>query len=668
MTIPRPAGQHAEQMLEPGGWPSINEEMIYGRALELHHVLSKVSDLTGTCSSQKAEVFDSGGWSGGAADAANNRIDSHIAELGAVQDTLTSAIAWHNRVAALSVQAKSNISDNVEQAQREIIGLQHDSRLSEDQRREAINRILTGTYEMNVATVNDVANQILGSASWDAWQDDERAAGRRATQTTQSATSGPASLAAVGEPTYPLPGGSAQRNSPATGDGHHSALITQREANPHNESDSVPARDSEHPAPAEEEPVPQGDVITEGPAEFPATTPATASVAAASASESNPLRVAPAAASVRPIAATPSGPDQSHPGRAEDGAGVLAPCAAMPSVADAGSGPATGKAPLGAPPAARVVAPESRAMSPRPIVATSLANPSAASAAAEFIPVSPSLAARDAASSAATADALRRSYGGADPLHTARRLAAALNAPDSDGADDLEFFWITAVTTDATIVVANSYGLGYIPGGVQLPEGVELASADDTVPIVLRARSATHPLLAVQDWAAHHDKALRAVVGTKEQLADSTPGAVKVFLQPEDIPDSGKMTGRSRLEVVDPGAAALMAATPDMRLYGLLPPAPVQAKAPSDLRNELWFELFKPMLSDSAGREAAHLKAFHKYGVNARDIALYEAHMAADATTRRAAAAEWLYWRHTTELVNGALAAIVNKKLAPVDA
>lgn len=135
-----------------------------------------------------------------------------------------------------------------------------------------------------------------------------------------------------------------------------------------------------------------------------------------------------------------------------------------------------------------------------------------------MIPVSAARAARDAATAAASA----RQRGRGDALRLARRIAAALNASDNN-AGDYGFFWITAVTTDGSIVVANSYGLAYIPDGMELPNKVYLASADHAIPVDEIARCATYPVLAVQAWAAFHDMTLRAVIGTAEQLASSIP-------------------------------------------------------------------------------------------------------------------------------------------------
>jgi hypothetical protein len=304
------------------------------------------------------------------------------------------------------------------------------------------------------------------------------------------------------------------------------------------------------------------------------------------------------------------------------------------------------------------------------------------------IPVSSARAERDAIAQASIADAARRKGGGADPLLVARRIAAALNAPGSGGEGDLGFFWVTALTTDGAIVVANSYGLAYIPDGVQLPEPVHMASADETIPAAERARWATYPVLAVQSWAASRNAELRAIIATEEQLANSDPGAAKVVLQPDDIPASGDMVGRSRLEVVAAQAAARLAATSDLHLVGLLPPAPADPDpaagtrpppevmhpesgagtarpedhfatlpaAPAGPDPMLWFGVMKPMASNATGRQAAHLRAFQIFAAHAQDAVLRQAHSAADPADRRSAVADWLYWKHLAGLLAAALA------------
>lgn len=316
--------------------------------------------------------------------------------------------------------------------------------------------------------------------------------------------------------------------------------------------------------------------------------------------------------------------------------------------------------------------------------------------AAAMIPVSAARIERDAIAEAAAADAARRQ--GTDPLVLGRRIAAALNAPGKGRPVDLGFYWITAVTTDGTIVVANSYGLAYLPDGMRLPKEVHMASADSRIPAAVRARWATYPVMAVQGWAAHHDRKLRVVIGTEQQLANSDPGATKIVLQPDDIPATGDMPGRTRLEVVDRAASELLAATTDARLIHMLPPAPaiaeqrpsrepavseepgkgapmVPARLAKRLRDSappppqpatasrqdeqltrLWLAVSKPLASSHPDRQAVHLGAFRTYAAQAQSVLLIEARQATDPVAQRVAVADWLYWKCIARLMDAALA------------
>jgi hypothetical protein len=274
------------------------------------------------------------------------------------------------------------------------------------------------------------------------------------------------------------------------------------------------------------------------------------------------------------------------------------------------------------------------------------------------VPVSAARAEREAIAAAATAGALRRQSGGNDPMQVARRIGAALNAGTTV---DFGFFWVTGVTTDGSIVVANSYGLGYISDGVNLPEQVRMASADESIPVGERAKWVTYPILAVQGWAQHHNVKLRAVVATEDQFKNFDPGAAKITLQPDDIPDSGKMQGRSRLEVIAPEAATRLAAISDAGLTDVLPPAPADINPPADETHALWFEVAKPLMSTSPERGVAHLEAFVTYANHAQELGLYHAHTAIEAAAQRAAIADWIYWQHLSVLVSDSLAGSASK-------
>jgi hypothetical protein len=362
-----------------------------------------------------------------------------------------------------------------------------------------------------------------------------------------------------------------------------------------------------------------------------------------------------------PVPDAPAPPPSAPAPSAPAGHAAPPPPPSVGATPGAGAPPAPSM-PLGPPPTPPPAAPLAPPSSTAP-AATSLTPGVAPAAAAGTtgavgapapIPVSAARAERDAIAAAATAGALRRqSAGGSDPLQLARRIGAALNAEPNM---DFGFFWVTAVTVDGRIVVANSYGLAYIPEGVNLPEQVRMASADESIPAGERAKWATYPILAVQGWAQHHNLRLRAVVATEDQFKNFDPGTAKVILQSDDIPDSGKMQGRNRLAVIAPDAASRLAAVSAGGLSELLPPAPSDTNPPADETAKLWFEVMKPMMSTNPDRGVAHLEAFVNYSEHAKEQALYRAHTATESVAQRAAIADWVYWQHLSVLISDSLA------------
>jgi hypothetical protein len=283
--------------------------------------------------------------------------------------------------------------------------------------------------------------------------------------------------------------------------------------------------------------------------------------------------------------------------------------------------------------------------------ASSKLDPSAMGAAP--VPVSAARLERDAILSASAGGAMnRKRNNGNAALILARRIAAALNM----GVSDFGFYWVTGLTADGSIVVANSFGLGYIPDTVNLPAQVTMATADESILPQERAKWATYPVLAIQGWAQARGQKLRAVIATEEQFASFDPGVAKVVLRADDIPESGQMEGRGRLEVIAPDIAARLASVPDAALVELLPPAPTDTSAPTDNSNALWFELIKPMMSTSPERAGVHLEAFVNYAEHAQEQALYRAHIAPNAVMQRAAITDWVYWQHLSVLMSDALA------------
>lgn len=347
-----------------------------------------------------------------------------------------------------------------------------------------------------------------------------------------------------------------------------------------------------------------------------------------------PSPVVPASDAMAPASTTPAPVAQT---------GAQAPAAPVQAPGSGGpmGGMGMGGMPLGPPPTAPPAAPVAPPAAPPPAAAPPASIAGGAQVAP--IPVSAARAERDAALNAA-----KRS--GSDPLEMARRIAAALNAPDMVNKEDLFFHWITAVTQEGRIAVANNYGMAFMPEQVRLPESVVMVSADESIPPSDRASWATYPAVALQGWAQHHDMKLRALVGFENQFS-SDSGVHRELLTPQDIPASGKMAGRDRLQVIAPQIAARLGQIADGDLVKVLPPAPVVATPPDeDQRKQLWEDVWAPVISRSASRVKAHLNGFSAFAVHAQERALYDAHTAAAIEDQRRAVEDFIYWQHVGQL------------------
>lgn len=616
MTIAKLSGGRAEKMLDPGGWPDVDEDVLYRRAQEFTALFQQVTAALEIWQ-QQGQLFSDGTWSGAAARAANTAYRNQIGQLADLQDHIATAITWHRNTADLIAEVKSTIIDTVEAADREIGVVMNQAGLAAQERRAAVKALITKAHATNVELVRDTAERIRASKDWRAAPAAVQILLSQKAAPTEEISSPPASWAASAVTAM------SDRDPPA---GRAAAATVDSVTGRSGRLKAEPAQ----AAPESSEPGRQSAAV---PA---ASVPGTRS----------PGQMNPAAARV-PLAAG------------------LAPGGEPMMTKPPGAGESATPTTRGAIPAAAGMTPLAAGVPGAPASTTQSARPKQASgpvprdnqkpsklAVATAIPVSQARAERDAIASA-TADA-GRGVGGVGRLQLAARIAAALNAPSGAKQITLGFFWVTGVTVSGEIVVANSYGLAYIPDGVQLPDGVHMATADSAIPASQRAAWATYPVLAVQGWAAQRGTSLRVVIGTEEQLANSDSGAAKVVLKPDDIPDVGTMTGRDRLAVVDPAAATRLAALADREVRTLLPPVGSDVNAPTDRLATLWFDLMMPMTSKAPGREAAHLKAFRAYAEHAAELAVHHARAAKQTDAQRFSVADWLYWRYVVTLLDSA--------------
>lgn len=372
-----------------------------------------------------------------------------------------------------------------------------------------------------------------------------------------------------------------------------------------------------------------------------------------------PLAAAAAAASLAtPEPAAQAGAASGAPaagGAATGSGGAAAPVsqaaastAAAPTGApQAGAAPAAPLGPAPTPsPAAPVAAPATGAAGAGPGVAPMSTNQQQSAAAAAPIPVTAARAERDAMAAAARVGLVRKSAGDAD-VQFAERIAAALHAPPSIPAMAWNFVWAVGVTATGEIIAANSYGVSFIPDGMCLPSQVIFVSADESIPAGQRGRWVREPFVALQAWCTFHDKTLKVVIGTEQEVQPFTGSLQTKIIPPEDIPTDGLMKGRTRLEVIAPEAAAKLAEWPDAQLHEALPPQPVQLTPPDPAAiGKAWMESIRPLMQTTGeAYRTAHLEKLAAYGRLQEAAALYRAYTAPYAADLRAAITDWVWWQ-----------------------
>jgi hypothetical protein len=121
-----------------------------------------------------------------------------------------------------------------------------------------------------------------------------------------------------------------------------------------------------------------------------------------------------------------------------------------------------------------------------------------------------------------------------------------------------------------------------------------------------------------------------------------------VVLKPDEIPDSGAMEGRSRLQVVDPEAAQRLTAATHLELPELLPAEDIPAQGDRPAAATPRARTAERRRSD-AGRD--FMRYWARVDANHRRT-LRQAREAPDSAIQRAQIAEWMYWSHLTELVD----------------
>ena len=560
--------EFVDAMTAGGGWPDTDESTLFARAQQLQLLRNEIASVTNAWNGQYSRVFEGGIWSGGAADAGGASIVSRLSAMKKPDEHLAKGFAYYNWVATIVENTKLSINASLGAAEVEFNRIRGNS--SVNQQEEIMNEV-GRRRDSHRQIVSGARGQVPQFGQWNP-----------PTSSIPPAIPAQAPSGTGGAP-QKMPNPTFKPVSPSSASNPLDGFVRQ----PPPTLSTATALPAESSNPST---VPQtvGDVPTSGATASaapttasggtaPTTTPAQLGTTSGTSNSAPQSPNSPAAGGPSsPASPAAVGSVQSSPTATEasKGASSSSTNRASTLATQSPSTPLSTAAPANSP--SPSTAPTNSSASAVTPASPSSSSASGAAAAPAPVPVSTARAERDAILAASTPGG-RRKAGDGDPLQRARHIGAALNV----GVMDFGFFWVTGVTADGTIVVANSYGLAYIPDGVHLPEHVKMATADESITPAERATWATYPILAVQAWCRHHDKQLRADVATEEQFANFDPGVAKIVLTADDIPGDGTMNGRSRLEAIAPDAAQRLIAVADTGLLNCTDKDTVTASGPT---------------------------------------------------------------------------------------
>ncbi len=156
-------------MIEPDGWPDIDEDNLYGRSGALMEPLRQLDAALKSWQSKSNELFgDPGLWRGSASVAAGGAMGTNISSMLTLQQHLVRAITWYNHAAGVVAEKKQQIALYVKEAQDAILQLRGATGVDPEERDAAIERLIATVNAVNRSIVATAAAWIKPFADWQA--------------------------------------------------------------------------------------------------------------------------------------------------------------------------------------------------------------------------------------------------------------------------------------------------------------------------------------------------------------------------------------------------------------------------------------------------------------------------------------------------------------------
>ena len=164
MGIGRPPDPYG--MTTPPAWPEVDEDILRNCADAFDTVLKTVSNQLEAAQRERTQMFDGVGiWSGGGANAARNALDKRIADLESVKEKLDASVKLFNDSVSAVVNAKNQIINNVDAANKAIDNIRNNVDAQEGTKEAAIQAIVNATRGENIEVVTTAGSRISGKPS-----------------------------------------------------------------------------------------------------------------------------------------------------------------------------------------------------------------------------------------------------------------------------------------------------------------------------------------------------------------------------------------------------------------------------------------------------------------------------------------------------------------------
>lgn len=153
MGLERPGGPYAAEMTAGAAWPDIDETTLLDAADAFAADSKAVDEQLWVLQQARSKLFDDDAWSGGAADAAHAKHRQQIDRLQSHVQASAAVAKMYRDCAGVVVHTKQQVSENVENTQKEIAQVANHPRATAEQKDYMIKGLVNAAHTENIELV-----------------------------------------------------------------------------------------------------------------------------------------------------------------------------------------------------------------------------------------------------------------------------------------------------------------------------------------------------------------------------------------------------------------------------------------------------------------------------------------------------------------------------------